>query len=276
MSVFNFKSYRSFLKEFIQKQPRRGHGQISKIAQAVGIQTTLMSMILSGRRDPSSEQSYEISEYLELTSLEQEYFLLLVQLERAGTQRLKSHLQKKLTAVKTEAQKIDNRFAFEKRLSDHDQALFYSSWIYSAIRLFCTTDESGKTMDEICSRFHIPRNQAFEILKFLRSTGVVIEEGDHFKMGVGRTFLEKGSVHVSRHHLNWRMKAMQRLEQMEDDELMFTSPISISTEDFKKLREQIADFIQNFSNLVKESPAEEVACLNIDLFYAIPRDVRRQ
>jgi len=62
-------------------------------------------------------------------------------------------------------------------------------------------------------------------------------------------------------------KSLQQADQITEKELMFTSPISISKQDFEKVREQIVMFLKGFSKVVKDSPAEEIACLNIDLFW---------
>jgi uncharacterized protein (TIGR02147 family) len=268
--IFDFSNYRSFLKDFLKKKGPQKHGQIARMAKAIGVQPTLMSMVLSGRRDLSNEQTLELAHYFQLTALEKEYLVLLVQFERAGSHRLKSYLKEKLEKIKNDAINTENRFGHEKVLSDQEQAVFYSSWLYSAIRLFCSTDINGKTLNEICLKFSLARTQAYNIISFLKSAGLIVEEKDRLKLGVNRTFLNKSSVHVSRNHLNWRMRALQNLELMKEQEMMFTAPFSISTSDFEKLRLQIADLIQNFLSIVKDSPAEEVACLNIDLFYAVP------
>lgn len=272
--IFDFSNYRSFLKDFLKKKGSQKHGQIAKMANAIGVQPTLMSMVLAGKRDLSNEQSLELAHYLELAPLEKEYLILLVQHERAGSFRLKSYLKEKLEKIKSDAINTENRFGHEKVLSDQEQAVFYSSWLYSAIRLFCSTDNKGKTLDEICLKFSLPRPQAYNIVSFLKSAGLIVEEKDRLKLGVSRTFLNKNSVHISRNHLNWRMRALQNLEFMQDQEMMFTAPFSISISDFEKLRLQMAELIQNFLSLVKDSPAEEVACLNIDLFYVNPRPAK--
>ena len=47
---------------------------------------------------------------------------------------------------------------------------------------------------------------------------------------------------------------------------MYTAPVSLSKADFEKLREEMIGFIKNFLAKVHTSPAEELACLNIDFF----------
>ena len=48
--------------------------------------------------------------------------------------------------------------------------------------------------------------------------------------------------------------------------MMFTSTLSLSREDFHKLREQLAQFVTKTSEVMKETTPEDVVCLNIDFF----------
>lgn len=64
-----------------------------------------------------------------------------------------------------------------------------------------------------------------------------------------------------------RLKAIERSENLASEELMFTSPFSISKKDFNYLREEILKLIKSTSLVIKDSPAEEVACLNFDLIW---------
>ena len=63
---------------------------------------------------------------------------------------------------------------------------------------------------------------------------------------------------------------MQGVERLAQDELMFTCPMSISKADFKKIRETLSRLIEELSPLIKESPAEDIACVNFDLFWIKP------
>ena len=79
--------------------------------------------------------------------------------------------------------------------------------------------------------------------------------------------LEKGSTHLIRHQTDWRIKSIQAGEDLSEKELMFTCPVSLSKKDFEKLREEIVQFIKKFLDTVHQSPAEEIACLNMDWFW---------
>lgn len=266
MILFQHQDYRDFIKAYLKTLPKEGHGELRRISQTLNINQTLLSQILSGTRDFNPDQAFALSNYLGLSPLETEYFLILLQIEKAATKTLKDHLVKKRDEIKKESLNLSKRVPHEKTLSDEEKAIFYSSWIYSAVRLF-TSIEKGVTTDEVVQKFSITRAKAAEILRFLTSTGLCVEEKGLFTQGVQRTHLDRTSPYIQRHHSNWRVKAIQRSDNLEDDELMFTGPLSISYSDFTKVREKIVDLIKEVSNTVKESDPEEVACFNVDLFW---------
>lgn len=267
MSIFEFSDYRVFLKDFFQKLPRNGRGKAQELAHHLRIHPTVVSQVFSGAREFSEEQALEICEFLQLSPVEEKYFRLLVRLSGASTPKLKQKIKAELADAKTAAKALSTRVVTEKPLTDTERAVFYSSWLYSAIRLYASTDKGGRTVDEIVERFGITRVRALEICDFLTGTGLCSVKNGAYQMGAQSTFVEKGSPFLMKHHSNWRLKAVQSLDNLSEDELMFTGAMSISAADFQRLRERMAEFIKAFSQTVKDSPAEEIACFNMDFFW---------
>jgi uncharacterized protein (TIGR02147 family) len=265
--IFNFKDYRVFLRHYIDSQPNKGRGQISKLAAALEVSPTLISQILMGSKEMTLEQSIQVVEFLGLTAFETDYFMSLVNHSRAGNDSLKKYWQKKITLLLDDHNKVIRRVQPKKHLTENDRSIFYSSPLYTAIRLFASTGESGRSLDEICERFELSRQKTVEILQFLVEANLVNQEASLYKMGAQSTHLEFGSPHLLKHHTNWRLRSIQTHEVLSPEELMYTAPVSISREDFKLLREELLKFIQAFLKKVHASPAEEVACLNIDWFW---------
>ncbi len=267
MSIFEFSNYREFLRSYVRSLPKSGHGELTRIASHLRISTTMLSQILSGQRDFNTDQAFELSEYLQLTEIETDYLYLLVEVEKAGTHKNKSHFRKKIEAMKSESLKLSKRVQHEKSLTDNERSVFYSSWIYPAVHLFLGLDKRGVSLEEICERFSISRQKASDLVQFFLRTGLAKEERGKYFPGVQSTFIEQGSPHLIKHHSNWRVKAIEKSESIADEELMFTAPLSISKKDFTSVREKIAQFIKTLSEIVKESEAEDIATINIDWFW---------
>lgn len=60
MSLFDHDDYRAFLRAHLKQLPKRGRGELSRMASALGTNSTLMSQVLGGGRDFNSEQTYSL------------------------------------------------------------------------------------------------------------------------------------------------------------------------------------------------------------------------
>jgi uncharacterized protein (TIGR02147 family) len=266
MSIYAFNDYRSFLKAQFKTQSPGGRGQMQKLAEMLGVHSTFISLVFKDKRDLSVEQGMQVAEHFKLTDTETDYFLNLVQLARAGNQPLKQFLKKKIATAQEAAKRLDTRFTHERKLAAEERQVFYSSWHYSAIRIFTSTHPDGRTTEEICEHFKISRKVVVEALEFLSAAQLVVEKKGKYIVGPQRTYLEKGHPLLKCHHTNWRQKALSQFEELSSDEMMFTSTLSLSRQDFHVLREHLAQFVNKTSEVMKETTPEDVVCLNIDFF----------
>jgi uncharacterized protein (TIGR02147 family) len=263
--IFNFDDYRAFLKAFIQSRPRLGRGVLTKMAEHMDMTSAQMSHVFQGHREFNLEQALKAASFLGLSKMETEYFLELVQLARAGSRELVQFQKEKLKVIKAKGLELKNQVVSDHRvLSETEKAIFYSSWIYSAIRLYCSI--APTSFETICEVFQLTKSRALEILNFLCETGLCIKNDDGYSMGQQSTFLPRNSPLIMKHHTNWRLKALDRAEKGIEDELFYTSPVSMSEKDYESFRLRLTALIKEFSSTVKDSKEEQVACLNIDFF----------
>lgn len=191
--------------------------------------------------------------------------MLLVQMEKAGSAKLRNYHAEKLKALKTTALELKNRVKLERTLTEDERTLFYASWLYSAIRLYCSLG-SGKTLDDVCKKFDLDRARAQEILHFLLKTGLCVEQKGRFKLGTQSTMIEFSSPHYLKHLTNWRLKAIEAADQVKGENFLVTAPMSLSQADFELFREKLLKAFKEILETVKDSKEETVACLNIDFF----------
>lgn len=241
----------------------RGRGEFKKIATALDIHTTLVSQVFNGKKCLTEEQAFKLCLHMGLNTLETNYFMKLVQIERAGSRQLKSLYESHLKEIQEQAGEVKRRVPEPKKLTEKDRALFYSSWQYSLIRLM-TSIERFQTVSEIASYLGLSISRVQEILEFLVSCGLCTEENGRFKRTVRNTHIEAQSALALRHHQNWRTKALSLQERITTTDLCFTAPISISKNDLPKIRSLLLEVIADIAKIVDDSPAEELVYLGID------------
>src|SRR5688572_28146267 len=98
--VFEYDHYRAYLTDWIGSQPNGGRGQRAALAKALQSPISHISQVLKGISNLTLEQSEEVNHYLGHNAMESEYFLLLVQMARAGTPKLRQRLNQQFEQIR--------------------------------------------------------------------------------------------------------------------------------------------------------------------------------
>lgn len=267
--IFDYEDYKFALQDILKERRKETKGLSRKLSEHLNVHPSMVSQVLSGAKDFSEEQMLLVTEFLGLPEIESHYLLTLLQRERAGSKKLKDFYEQQKNEIKRKGSLISEKVTKNTSLSDLDKAIFYSHWLYAAVHLL-TTLEKKVTFKDICLKFNLEPGRAREILNFLGRLGIVIEKDGFFSSGLVATHLESNSPFLPRHHINWRLKAIEHAHQVTEHELMYTATISVGRDDFKLIREELAQVIQRFVARVKDSPAEDIAQLNLDFFWIQP------
>lgn len=265
MKIYEFSEYKAYINHRIEEMPKRGRGQFRKLAALLNVNSVVISQIFKGARELSLEQANMVSAYFGMTELEKEYFFLLVQKGRTSNFDLIKYFNEKLEKIKIEAQDLKNIVVTSKRLSEETQSLFYSNWYYSAIRL-STLLKGFENPDKIAANLNLSITVVQKVVSFLLQNELIIEEKGKLKIGPQRTHVEASSPFVNRHHINWRLKGIEHMDNLGPDEFFYTSPMTLSRDVMKEIKKELLDFVAQKSVLVKDAKDEQLACLNIDFF----------
>jgi uncharacterized protein (TIGR02147 family) len=265
MTIFEYRDYRPFIRDYIASLPGRGRGEINRIATYIGVHPSLLSQTLSDSKNLNLEQVQLIGEYLRLTPPETDYLLCLAEYQRAGTPKLKRYFHERLEQQKAISSELSQRVRQDAQLSEEEKSIFYSHWAYAAAWL-ATSLHGGSPLEEITATLNFERERCVEILNFLVRTQLCVLKAGRYSMGPQSVHLARGSAHLPRHHTNWRLRAIEASDKISVEELMYTAPISISSEDFRKIRERLAEVIKEVTEIAIPSEAEEIVCFNIDFF----------
>ncbi len=265
--IFSYKSYKNYLNEYIHSQVKGGRGLRMALAKHISVPLSHISQVLNGNSQLSMEQAEGTNEYLGHTNEESQFFLLLVQLERAGTKALKIRLKQHIDQVLERRLILKDRLGVKQTLTREDQAIFYSSWLYGAIHVMLTIPEL-QYKEALSEYLGISLKRTAEILEFLVSIGLAIQsENNRFLVGTTRIHLSSDSPMISKFHTNWRMLAIRSLEKENlNNDLHYSSVITISNEDFIKIKSMLVTCIEEVKMIIKDSQAEGVHSFNLDFF----------
>jgi len=264
MTVYEYQNYKKFVISWVRSQPKQGYGMYSKFADFLGTNSVVMTQIFKGDRDLNSEQAVKLSRFMGLSTLESDYFLLLVQRARAGSEDLRQTYSRQLDALRAQGQAIKNRIRHEQ-LTDQDKAAFYANWYVIATWLAATIPNMSSAR-AIAHHFHIPEDQIAGALRFMFDKGLLVKTNGRIDFGTNVIHVGHDSPYVSKHHSNWRIKAMQEMNQKRAGDLFYSAPMALSHDVLLRVRENLVRFVQETTKEVAASPSEKLACLNIDWF----------
>ena len=264
-SLFQFQDYKEYLGHWIKSQPSGGHGTRRKMATAIQCQTAFISQVLNGPAHFSLEQADKLNSLLGHSKDETRFFLLLVQYTRAGTESLREHFRQQLLELAAKRHVLKDRLAATHELSKEDHNIFFSSWSYSAVHVLLSIP-GHQTRTALAQALRLPPKKIGEILEFFISKGLAIQEGEKYRVGKMHLHLGNDSSMIVKHHLNWRLKAMEAIEQEEKEEMHYSSILSLSKEDVTKIKNILADNLSQVRKVVDQSKEEEAFSLCLDFF----------
>ena len=238
VTVYDFTNYKQYLRREILSRPRKGRGMKSALAQAASCQSAYFSRILADQAELSLEQADAISVYLGHSEPETHYFLLCVQLARAGTERLRASFRKQLEGASV-LKREDLKRAIQSpkrrcRLRTRPPTTAPPGFLHrrrAYVRVRCRRLPRARAM---AAHLGVSTKRISEITEFLQGCGMLRHEGGRYRLGNARVHLGADSPLISKHHANWRIQAIRSLldrdaHEAEGGDLHYTSIVSLST-----------------------------------------------
>jgi uncharacterized protein (TIGR02147 family) len=261
MTIFDYDDYKDYLKALADRSPR---GFKKKLAEDAGCQTAYVSHVLNGSAHFNWDQTEAIGTGLGLPPQEKEFLLLLLEFTRGASPGLKKFLRQKMDQLREAHLSIKDRVKVRGNLSKQDQAQYYSVWYYAAIHVILTIPKL-QTKEAIAEALSLDMKLVTQVLEFLVSVGLASKDLNKYKPGAS-VHLEKSSPLITQHHTNWRLKTIHAFESGKEDNLHFSSVVTISQKDFQKIRSMLIKEIEAAVEVIKASKEETTAVLAMDFF----------
>jgi uncharacterized protein (TIGR02147 family) len=252
-SLFEFDGYKPYLRAVLGLGKRRS-GHRSKLAQFLSCQTAHVSQVLNGDNHFSVEQAFRINAFLGHSREEAHFFFLLVNLDRAGSKDLQGYYQTQIDEILRRRSVIKNRVNATHTVPQEHQARYYSSWHYLAIHMALSVPEL-QSRERLAAYFHLPIATIVEVLEFLVNVGLAEVHNGRYVIGQSHIHLGNDTTNINKHHMNWRVQAMDSLIRVNSADLHYSVVFSLSAKDAAKLKERLIATIR--ANLEDVGPSKE-------------------
>lgn len=264
-SIFEYKNYKQYILDWMERAPMQGRGQRKLLAEAIGCQTPFITHVLAGDYHFSPEQAEACARYLELNDADTEFFILLVLKQRASTKGLENFYAKQISKQCEQNAILKKRTNIKESMTVEDQMIYYSSWHYCAIHMALLIPELQQ-IQNLTKYFNLPTARILSVLQFLEEHQLVEKRGPLFKVKKNMLHLESDSPFLTQHHSHWRLKAIDSIQSGSLERLHYSGVMSLSEADYEWVREKLALLLEEVVERLGPSKDEKLAAFCFDLF----------
>ena len=268
-SIYEYRDYKKLVQDLLESSEHGGRGKRKALAEAIRCQGAFITHVLSGNCEFSLEQADACTQFFGLAPDEAEFFLLLVNHNRAGTPSLRNFFQKKLTEKIVHYNESRARFKTNESIALDDQAKFYSTWKYAAIHV-ATTLPDLQTREAIAKRLRLPLDHVTTILQFLIEKGVVEKKHNQYLPIKNMVNLDKSSPFMISHHIAWRNRAIESLDNRKPTDYHYSVVLTCPVSRLAKIRERLMETVEvcvaECLENVKPGESETLTGLCMDFF----------
>jgi hypothetical protein len=268
-SVFESNDYRDFVKLSLQSgEATIPRGVVKKLAQVLKCHPSYVSQVLNQRAHFSNEQGIGFCHWLGLNQDETEFFVNLLNKDRAGTPEGREHFGRIIQRQLEERDDLKKRWKTSRSLDLEPSLRYYETWMPQALHMLAQID-GYQTVKELAAELNIEASKATELVKMLEAIGVLSFKNGKIKSQLDSVHLAKNSPMQTRFLTNWRLKAIDDFNLGKDPEgVNYTSVVSLSAEAKVKIKKLIYSHLEDTRNHILKSRSEQLCVYNLD-FYSL-------
>jgi len=264
MDLFDFESYKDFLKAYIVKNKKRG--LVSELARAAGCDRTYLSQSLNSKVQLTPDHILGISSYIGMSENEQNFFLHLNLYERSNSENARAMIKKQMQSIKKQTQLLSEKIQDiinPLELAEKDKNIYYSSWIYQAIHILSAIEDYQESQ-KISDKVGLNLLKTKDILSQLETMGLISKTGKKWQHSKKPIHIPRGSLHNTVNHIHWRTKANEQFNNPTN--VHYTGVFTLSKKDYNTIKKQVLNLIEDHRTTISQSGSEELYCFCCDLY----------
>ena len=262
--VFSFDDYKEYLKARLADE-EASWGAISRMADAAGCQRSYLSRCLNAEVQLTLDHAYNISQFLKLSESEEEYFLNLVEKDRASSIGYRQKILKKLKAIRTEQEDLEKISKRPKIALGEKEVFYYSNWIATALHILVSIPQY-QTAKIMAERLQLDVSTIDYHLQQLEEMNLIKKENKKWIFNSSELHVPKNSPLVHMHHNNWRQRAILDSQKFKSDSIHYTVVQSLDQKAYDEIKARILKLISETTSIAGPSPSEELICFTCDFF----------
>lgn len=262
-SVFKYKNYRTFLRDFYLQRKSQGSFTFESFSRLAGFKSrSFLKSVIDGTRDLNSESTFKVSKAMNLDLAEQRFFEALVCENQAHSSELKTYYRATLSSFKKEASVAKTQ---QTQLLDFP-------FFLSALTLLSDHKE-GLELKRFCSILSLKKELALDFLGKMVESGMVhVKNGLYFYNSRHTVFHDsKDWSHKQKRFLLQQVRwGLHKVERSYDRSKLYSHVFLGRPKSIKIYQQLILDLLNELAGQESdyESEATELFQVNLQLFEA--------
>ena len=257
MLIYEYDSYKIYLKDEIQKRKRPG--LMLELARAAGCDRTYLSQVLSGKAHLTADHILNLADSFALDEDQSDFLMLLLLRERSSNSVASARFEARINRIRAEKMRFERKLSpgvKPARLSNANLLQYYADWKFSAT-VILTSLEHCQSVHQISQKLGIQQDEASDILELLIKMNLVEKHGDRFVDTRKGLSTPPNTTLESIFHSSWRTRTTEQLRK--PGGVHVSVPFSLSSEDAFLLKRRLLEFLEDQRKLVNATSAEQEA-----------------
>ncbi len=267
--IYEYEDYRKFLRDLIElKKLTNGSITYSSLADAIKVQRSYLSNVLSGRGNLSEDQLYLLMMELNLNAVEQAYIEQLAAVDRCQVQIRKKELEAELD-IRRQALQSSGEVIRSKPVTQDigSRAEYYADPIYPLVHMGFCIDQFLKKPQLLRERLKLTPEAFGKAMDVLEKCGAIRLGEAGYELLEENIHLGPQSGLAKMHALSFRLKAIEHYKGDSDkNDYFFTASFTGNSRLRSKLRDRFLKIIDELSTEIDSTKCDDIYHLNIDLF----------
>ncbi len=262
-SIYNYSNYRKYLSDTLKdRMATNGSYSLRSFAKNLGLAPSMLSEVISGKKNLSNKFSAKISEQLKLTNRKSKYFQLLVQFETTQNEEVKSIIQESLRLLNPQKRNV-----FELNV---EQFQLIVKWYHFAIleMTFLNYELTPHFISQSLGIAESEAKQALELLIHLEFLEAISKNKYQKKSKKILVQSSQPNLALREFHRTMLLKAQASLtNQSFQEKIIGSETIPINIADIEKAKAIIEDCFERIIMLSEQSENKQhVYHLGIQFF----------
>lgn len=269
MNIFGLNNYREIVSLAVTTRKRIDPSfTFNRLSEHIRVQKSHLSKVLNGRAEFTSDQLYQVCDYLGFTNKEEEYLFLLLEESRTAHAKRKKLLKKRIREF--QLQQLDTKHFTDATAANtisHDVSDYYLDPTTQLVHIALCVPRFQKKPTDIAGELGVSKQKCIDAFERLLKMSLIRRDGDSFSVEVDKLHLPRESPVYGAWRARIRMAALAKMDNATQDQVQSISVVFSGDESLRiQFQKRFLELLKEFERLSNQAEQRHVYQMNFDLF----------